>query len=161
MAPGCLSTVLVLSTVARSAGKPTAGGQATVNSAPLLKMATRPQRCTTLRAALAAEPSPDGRKQFSLLDAVAVIGGSAVGGGFLAVPDVTAPLGLLPSATLFDLWLHTDEGDANAKTHKERILIADCLSLSLSLSLCLCMPLFIIPPLFQHMQCPSMTLLMA
>jgi len=35
----------------------------------------------------------------SLVDAIAIIGGSAVGGGFLAVPAVTAPLGLLPSAS--------------------------------------------------------------
>jgi len=33
----------------------------------------------------------------TLFDAVALVGGSAVGGGFLAIPDVTAPLGFLPS----------------------------------------------------------------
>ncbi|EOD35953.1 hypothetical protein EMIHUDRAFT_110549 [Emiliania huxleyi CCMP1516] len=38
-------------------------------------------------------------RSMSLVDAIAIIGGSAVGGGFLAVPAVTAPLGLLPSAS--------------------------------------------------------------
>ena len=33
----------------------------------------------------------------TLFDAVALVGGSAVGGGFLAIPDVTSPLGFLPS----------------------------------------------------------------
>ncbi len=46
---------------------------------------------------------PDVHKQdaqeqkISVVDAVAMVGGSAVGGGFLAVPEVTATLGILPS----------------------------------------------------------------
>ena len=42
----------------------------------------------------------------TLFDAVALICGTAVGGGFLAIPEVTAPLGVLPSAVgLSVTWL--------------------------------------------------------
>ena len=42
----------------------------------------------------------------SLFDAVALVCGTAVGGGFLAIPEVTAPLGVLPSTVgLTVTWL--------------------------------------------------------
>ena len=42
----------------------------------------------------------------TLFDAVALVCGTAVGGGFLAIPEVTAPLGVLPSTVgLTVTWL--------------------------------------------------------
>jgi len=49
---------------------------------------------------------PVQKRKISKFDSMAIIGGSAVGGGFLAVPDITAPLGILPStAGLVATWL--------------------------------------------------------
>ena len=44
------------------------------------------------------ETDQDGKKRMSTIDAVGIIAGTAIGGGFLALPAVTAPLGYLPSA---------------------------------------------------------------
>lgn len=44
-------------------------------------------------------------KRMSTIDAVSIIAGTAIGGGFLALPAVTAPLGYLPSAFgLLSVW---------------------------------------------------------
>ena len=48
--------------------------------------------------ALVHEPS---QHELTVLDASAIVAGSVVGGGFLAVPLFTAPIGVLPSATVF------------------------------------------------------------
>ena len=47
---------------------------------------------------LVDEPS---QHELTVLDASAIVAGSVVGGGFLAVPLFTAPIGVLPSATVF------------------------------------------------------------
>ena len=47
---------------------------------------------------LVHEPS---QHELTVLDASAIVAGSVVGGGFLAVPLFTAPIGVLPSATVF------------------------------------------------------------
>ena len=67
----------------------------------LLRLAARAPvlacAATTPPPAAAESENKGGGRQMTLFDAVALVGGSAVGGGFLAIPDVTAPLGFLPS----------------------------------------------------------------
>ena len=72
-------------------------------------VSSRPTTIVTRRAPLpelAAPRESKGQRRMSVFDAVAMVSGSAVGGGFLAVPDVTAPLGILPSTVGLTLtWL--------------------------------------------------------
>ena len=72
-------------------------------------VSSRPTTIVTRRAPLpelAAPRESKGQRRMSVFDAVAMVSGSAVGGGFLAVPDVTAPLGVLPSTVGLTLtWL--------------------------------------------------------
>ena len=95
------------------------GSDRRVGGAGMLTVATL-QLCAAMSLAAPSTPSaalrhrpvllamqqgtkPDVHKQdaqeqkISVVDAVAMVGGSAVGGGFLAVPEVTATLGILPS----------------------------------------------------------------
>ena len=72
----------------------------TLSSTQPLPSRTRPL------IALASKAKAGSGRTVSLFDAMAIVGGSAVGGGFLAVPAITAPLGVLPSAAgLVATWI--------------------------------------------------------
>ena len=65
-------------------------------------------RCPPAVVSMSGEHEPakplvheSSQHELTVLDASAIVAGSVVGGGFLAVPLFTAPIGVLPSATVF------------------------------------------------------------
>ena len=72
-------------------------------------VAYRSQPCTLHHAAACPEDrsaaDPD-QERGSTTDAAAILAGTAIGGGFLALPSVTSPLGFAPSVVaLSGMWL--------------------------------------------------------